>query len=148
MTSDNKRLFYRLLLSSPLSGFLKIIGLNEKKVDSKLAPVLILDLGGGGMRIHARQNFPVTPNLLLEFRFTLFHTEYRCLATIARKLLHSESIYEYGIMFSLDENERQTLLQSINLLNIRLRNSNKLPSCSFCEDEEYEEFYLVSTAVR
>lgn len=144
MTPDNKRNFYRLTLSAPLSGTLKIIGLNDKKLDSNIAIVLILDLGAGGMRIHAKHNFPVTPSLLLEFRFTLFHTEHKCLGTIARKSSHSDTVYEYGIVFSLDENERQALLQNINMLNVKLRHTPRLASCSFASDEERDAFYSLS----
>ncbi|WP_176705880.1 PilZ domain-containing protein [Paenibacillus hemerocallicola] len=146
MTPDNKRNFYRLSLSAPLTGTLKIVGLNEKKLDSKLALVFMLDLGAGGMRIHAHHNFPVTPDLLLEFRFTLFHSEHRCLGTLVRKSSHSDTVYEYGVVFSLDENERQALLQNINMLNIKLRHATKLTSCSFSTDEEIESFYKVSAA--
>lgn len=147
MTVVNKRRFYRLSLSSPLCGTLKLVGLNEKKLDSKLALVFILDIGGGGIRIHAKHNLPVTPHLLLEFRFALFHTEYRCLGTLTRKLLHSDTIYEYGVVFSLDEQERQPLLQSLNLLNVRLRQYPRLSSCSFCSDEEVFSFYSISANV-
>ncbi|MDF2715113.1 MAG: PilZ domain protein [Paenibacillus sp.] len=146
MTPDNKRNFYRLALSAPLTGSLKIIGLNEKKIDSKLALVFILDLGAGGMRIHANHNFPVTPDLLLEFRFTLFHAEHKCLGTLVRKSVYSDTVYEYGVVFSLDENERQSLLQNINMLNIKLRSASRLTSCSFGTDEEIESFYKLSAA--
>ncbi|MDF2721402.1 MAG: hypothetical protein K0Q59_1077 [Paenibacillus sp.] len=139
--TTNKRSFYRLELPVPLSGFLKIIGINEKKIDSKLAPALIYDIGAGGMRVHTKMNFPVNPNVLLEFRFTLFHDEHRCLATIARKSNVSETVFEYGVIFSMDDKSQQSLVQHINLLNIRLRNKIQPTSCSFCSDDEFKQFY-------
>ncbi|PYI55787.1 PilZ domain-containing protein [Paenibacillus flagellatus] len=145
MSSDNKRSYFRLMLPVPLSGTLKIIGLNNKKIDSKLAVVLIHDLGAGGMRIHAKHNFPIHPDLLLEFRFRLFHTEHKHLGTIVRKSSHTDTIYEYGIVFSHDENERQSLLHHLNMLDLKLRSANRLSSCSFCTDEELESFYSPSS---
>ncbi|GAA3404397.1 hypothetical protein ACFFNY_26705 [Paenibacillus hodogayensis] len=144
MSFANKRKFHRLMLAEPLYGTLKIVGLNEKKLDSKLAHMFILDLGAGGVRIHSVHSFPVTPDLLLEFGFTLFHTDHRYLGTITRKSSHSDKVFEYGIAFSLDETERQRLLQSIHLLSIRLRQGAELSSCSFCNDEQYASFYGVS----
>ncbi|MEF3301541.1 PilZ domain-containing protein [Paenibacillus sp. GYB003] len=137
----NKRSFYRMTLPVPLSGTLKIIGMGRQKLDSKLAPVLIRDIGAGGMRMHAKMQFPVSPDLLLEFRFVLFHAEHKCLGTIVRKSILAGDVSEYGIVFSLDENERRQLLQHLNRLHVRLRASAILPSCSFCTDEQYESFY-------
>ena len=146
MTNSNKRSYYRVSLQVPLSGFLKIIGVNEQKIESKSAVILILDLGAGGMRIHAKYNFPVSPNLLLEFQFRLFHTDYKILGTIVRKSQYSDSIYEYGIIFSTGETARQALLHHLNMLHLKLRQVPTLSSCSFSNEEELESFYSNSSS--
>ncbi|MDF2717486.1 MAG: hypothetical protein K0R28_4411, partial [Paenibacillus sp.] len=42
--------------------------------------------------------------------------------------------------------ERQALLQNINMLNVKLRHSPRLASCSFAAEEEMDDFYTLSSS--
>ncbi|MFD0680324.1 MULTISPECIES: PilZ domain-containing protein [unclassified Paenibacillus] len=141
MSKANKREYFRIGLKIPLSAQLKIVGINNILVDTKYARIFVTDISAGGLRVHSKLDLPLNIDLLLEFMFSLFHSELKVLGTIVRKSAISSTMYEYGIRFSLDENQHTLLMGHLNLLSIRLRQSNIISSCSFCSEEEMKQFY-------
>jgi c-di-GMP-binding flagellar brake protein YcgR len=139
--ATNKREYFRLSLQIPLSAELKIIGINQISVDTKYAQIVVVDISAGGLRIHAKIDLPLNIDLLLEFKFSLFDKQMKILGTIARKSMYNQDLYEYGIQFSLNEKDHSVLIGKLNLLHIRLRQTNVVSSCSFCSEEELTDFY-------
>jgi hypothetical protein len=143
MNANNKREYFRLSLQIPLAAELKIIGINQVSVDTKYAQIVVVDISAGGLRIHAKLDLPLHTDLLLEFKFSLFDKQMKILGTIARKSKYDHDLHEYGIQFSLDENTHSILIGKLNLLNIRLRQTKVISSCSFCSEDELKSFYSV-----
>jgi hypothetical protein len=141
MSTANKREYFRIGLQIPLSAQLKIVGINNTSVDTKFASICVTDISAGGLRIHSKLDLPLNIDLLLEFSFSLFNKEMKVLGTIVRKSSLSSSMYEYGVRFSMNETQHTQLMSNLNLLSIRLRQSNIVSSCSFCTEEELNEFY-------
>jgi c-di-GMP-binding flagellar brake protein YcgR len=141
MATHNKREYFRLSLQIPLSAELKIIGINKLLVDTKYAQIVVVDISAGGLRIHAKIDLPLHIDLLLEFRFSLFDKQMKILGTITRKSRYNQELHEYGIRFSLDDNDNSVLIGKLNLLHIRLRQTKVVSSCSFCSEEDLANFY-------
>lgn len=141
MAVTNHREYFRLSLQIPLSAQLKIIGINQIMVDTKYAQIIVVDISAGGLRIHSKLDLPLNIDLLLEFRFSLFDKQMKILGTITRKSIFKPELFEYGIQFSLDEHAHSILIGKLNLLHIRLRQTNVISSCSFCTEEELNDFY-------
>ncbi|MBB3108633.1 c-di-GMP-binding flagellar brake protein YcgR [Paenibacillus phyllosphaerae] len=145
MQMVNKREFFRVDLKIPLSALLKIIAVSGNVTDTKYSKIAIKDISAGGIRMHSRLNLPVHVNLLLEFSFQLFNENVKLIGAITRKTEIAPALFEYGIQFYLDINKERQLISNLNQLTARLRNMDVLSSCSFCSDEELDEFYDEST---
>lgn len=140
MTTTNKREYFRIALTIPLSAQLKIVGINNSEVDTKYASICVMDISAGGLRIRSKLDLPIHIDLLLEFNFSLFQKDIKVLGLIVRKTTLSPALYEYGIRFSLNEQQHSELMGHLNLLSIRLRQSKVISSCSFCTEEEMQQF--------
>ncbi|MFD0694584.1 PilZ domain-containing protein [Paenibacillus sp. GCM10027628] len=142
MPLSNQRENFRINLQIPLSAMFKIIGIHNKATDTKYTKISIKDISSGGIRMHTPLDLPVNMSLLLEFTFKLFSQDIKVLGTITRKNMLHESLYEYGIKFSIaDIQLEQQLMSQLQLLSARLRHTNVLSSCSFCSEEEMAEIY-------
>jgi hypothetical protein len=139
--NDNRREYYRLTLHIPLSARFKIIGYKQTQVNSNSTYIYIVDLSAGGLRMHSKLNLPERESLLLEFRFQLFNRELCVLGSIIRKTRVQGEIFEYGIVFTMDDSVREALLSNLHLLSIRLKNTPVLTSCSFTSEDEVNRFY-------
>jgi hypothetical protein len=93
--------------------------------------------------MHSKLNMPVNDGLLLEFHFQLLNRDLILLGSIVRKSVLPNQIFEYGIVFSLDESTRDLLLSNLHTLSIRLRQTHVLASCSFSSEEDMKQFYEI-----
>lgn len=139
---DNNRKHFRLELHIPLKAEFKIISINNFRVNSKYTNIFIKDLSAGGARIHSKLNFPADGSLLLEIGFIILNTQFKLPGTIMWKKLYLQNlVIEYGIQFSLTENQQKLLLSKLHLLSTLLKNKNRLSNYNFCSDEEITAFY-------
>jgi hypothetical protein len=138
---NNQREYFRIGLQIPLSAQLKIIGINKILVDTKFAQIFVTDISAGGLCIHSKLDLPLHMDLLLEFNFSLFDKQMKVIGTVTRKSNLENALFEYGIQFFIDENLHKELLGKLNLLHVRLRQTNVISSCSFCSEEEMKQFY-------
>jgi hypothetical protein len=137
--ADNKRSFYRLSFEHPLCSDLKIVGAYGKEMESKKTRVVVKDISAGGLRFSTRLNLPPEANMVLEFRFTLLDKEVRTIGVIQRKWEPDDThMIDYGVKFTIFENDEIALSGMINNLAVRLKRSPMLSSCSFCTEEDLE----------
>ena len=47
-----------------------------------------------------------------------------------------KDIFQYGVQFSIDENERTRLIKILNHFSLQLKNNPIVPDCSFIEEEK------------
>ncbi|MFD2385326.1 PilZ domain-containing protein [Paenibacillus xanthanilyticus] len=141
MQPFNKRAFFRVDLKIPLSALLKIISVSGTKTDTKHSRIAIKDISAGGIRMHSKLDLPIHVNLVLEFTFQLFNEPVKVIGAITRKTKLDDALFEYGIQFYLDVNKERQLMAYLNMLSTRLRAQNVLGSCSFCSDDDLDEFY-------
>jgi hypothetical protein len=136
MEFQNKRQFFRLLLPHPLSADVTIIKIKENAIETGNTRVLIEDISPGGLRFVSNIKLPVTHEVILEFRTDILAKTLYLPGYIVRKTDRAMGIYEYGVKFTLDDNDYATLSQLLNLLTIRLKRTPIVSGCRFATEEE------------
>jgi hypothetical protein len=128
----DRRQYFRLNLSSPLCSKMGIIQVYNKTVNTKTARVCIQDIGPGGLRFLSSLQFPINPAVILGFELTLLGQVLHVNGNIVRIKEREDGIWEYGVKFILDENNRSKLIETVNRLSISVHKDLRFLSSNFC----------------
>ena len=117
-----------------------LIRIHGKNVELGRTEVLVEDIGLGGLHFLTDIHLPVHRDIILEFKTEILGKTITMYGSVVwMKELKSE-IYQYGLEFSIDENERSVLTQLLNKLAILLRKNPLVPDCSFVQVDRYTFF--------
>lgn len=137
--NQNLRHYFRLHLDPPLCADMTIVRVNGKMLESGVAPVLILDLGAGGLRFESNLQLPVSENVVLAFETTILQQNVKMLGYVVRCI--SDGVRkEYGVKFTMDEEKIARLSQLINTLAIRKKQNREMTSSRFLTEDKDEYF--------
>jgi hypothetical protein len=93
------------------------------------------DRGKGRMiRLH------VHPAIILEFETEILGTMIKIHGSIVWTKELKADIYQYGVEFLIDENERSDLAKILNRLAVLLRKNPIVPDCRFVQVDRYKFF--------
>lgn len=134
--SEQQRHYFRLKLDPPLCSDMTIITINGKSLETGSAQVLIEDIGPGGLRFLCSLALPVHSQVVLQFETELFSQKVKMHGYIVRHVKLHESINEYGVKFTMDEEKHAELARLINRLAIRLRQGVTPPGGRFFQGDK------------
>ena len=117
-----------------------LIRIHGRKVELGRTDVLIENIGLGGLRFLSDIRLVVNREIVLEFETEILGNMIKMYGTVVWMKEVKPGIYQYGIEFSMDENERSVLTQLLNKLAILLRKNPFVPDCSFVTMDRYHFF--------
>ncbi len=106
-----------------LEADLTILEINGKKVDVGNTKVLVKNIGPGGLCFISNIRFPVKKFIILQFTTQLIGKELKLYGYPVWRGELEHNLYEYGIEFNIDENERTELIRILNQVQIKKRKS-------------------------
>jgi len=131
IAKENQRQFYRLTLDPPLCSDMTIVQIKGKSLETGDARVLIEDLGPGGLRFLSTLSLIKSTQVVLEFKTEVMGEFLKMHGYIVRAAELTDEIMEYGVQFTMGEEEMAQISRLINRLAIRLRQNRNLPSGRF-----------------
>lgn len=135
-----RRMYFRIPFEHPLMATMTLEKVHGRKVNLGKSEVLIENMGLGGLRFLSDLKLPVSREFVLEFQTTILGQKIHVYGYVVWKKELINDIYQYGIEFILDENERMDLAQILNKLAIELKNNRFVPDCSFINISPYNFF--------
>ncbi len=131
----NRRKYNRLHLSFPLSAEMTLIFINGRRVNLGKTEVLIKNIGYGGIKILSTLELPVRADFILQFEATIMNQQVKLNGVIVWKQ-EDNDIYQYGIKFHVNPEEKESLVQLLNKFSSELRKSPVIEGCNFIQENE------------
>ncbi|KMT21827.1 bifunctional diguanylate cyclase/phosphodiesterase [Clostridium cylindrosporum] len=120
---EGRRNFFRINFINLLEVDMTVLTINDKKVNLGYTKALIKDMGPGGLRFISTIRLPIKNNIILQFKTEILAEEinvYGCPKWIEE--VHGD-LYEYGIEFTVDENERTILTGVLHKFEVKMKNN-------------------------
>ena len=144
-TIQDRRNFYRIDLLFPLRSNMTLISFKGKQVTLGKTEVLIEDIGPGGLKFLSTIQLPIHPDIIYQFETIIMNQHITLNGHIVWKN-EVKDIFQYGVQFLMDENERVRLLKILNHFSLQLKNNPFVPDCSFIEEEKFSYLKKWNTA--
>ncbi|MGD9569167.1 MAG: EAL domain-containing protein [Sedimentibacter sp.] len=138
MKPEDRRKFFRISFHKLLESDMTVINLKGKNVNVGNNKVLIKNLGPGGLCFASNIKLPIDSEITLLFKINLLNKEFK---VYGHPLWIDEynNFNEYGIEFTVDENERVELIKILNQVQIKMKKDILFAEGSFvsCTAEVY-----------
>ena len=138
VNQKNRRNYFRIDFKFPLKGTVRLIEMHGKNVESGKTNILIENIGLGGLRFLSNLKFPMHREIVLEFETRILDEHVKLNGYVVWNREVKTGIYQYGIEFIINENERPVKL--LNKLALTLRNTPLPKGCSFLEGNKHSYF--------
>lgn len=139
ISGKNRRKYFRLQLDFPLCTEMTVLKFKNKPLKVGMSKALIQDISLGGLRYISNIDLPVQEDFVL-----LFNTEIlgRKRQFIGHNVWKSESngFYEYGLQFTINNQERDRFAATFNKLTLQLKTNPLLPNCNFLTSNKNKYF--------
>jgi len=123
-----RRKFFRVKFTQLLEGDLTILEIRGRKINVGNTKILIKNMGPGGLCFISNIKFPVVKDIILQFTTELMGNEIKVHGhPVWTKEMDNElyeygiQLHEYGVEFTIDENERMELIRELNMAQIKMR---------------------------
>ena len=140
-SNENRRKYFRILFKYPLIGSMTVHLFNNKPVQIGNSPILIEDIGPGGLCYVTKIKFPINEGFVLGVETKILDTQ---LAFQGHNVWCKEvddGLYQYGFEFNIEETDRTHLLRLLNQFQIKYKKDVFLPSCSFIKISNNAQFF-------
>ncbi|MGJ9459677.1 EAL domain-containing protein [Oceanobacillus sp. CF4.6] len=134
--TKNRRKYFRISLPFPLRAQLTVAELRGREVNVGRTEVIIDDIGPGGLRFLSNMKFPARSDITYKFETTIMNQNISVTGKIIR-IREVKGVHEYGLKFSLDEQERNGLVQLLNHFLIQLRNNPFVANTDMVKDDPF-----------
>lgn len=131
----NRRKYYRIKLTFPLSSKITIISINRKMIELGKTEALIEDIGPGGNSFLSVIDLPVRPDITFQLETKIMNQNITLNGMIVWKQ-EVDGIFQYGLKYLIDENDRGNLVKLLNNFSVQMRNNSLVPNCSFVTNEK------------
>ena len=131
----NRRKYNRLHLTFPLSAQMTLISINGRKVDLGKTEVLVKDIGFGGIKIVSTLELPVRSDFILQFEAMIMNQQVTLNGVIVWKQ-EDNDVYQYGINFDVEPEEKEGLIQLLNRFSSQLQKTPLVDGCHFIQENE------------
>ncbi len=138
---QERRNYFRIQFPELLEAVLSIVEISGKKVGISNTNVLIKNIGPGGLCFISNILFPVRRDIILQFTATLLGKRLRVYGCPVWSGDLDANLYEYGIEFTFDENDRKLLTRLLHQVQIKMKNSRGFKEGSFIKVSMIRYFY-------
>nr|WP_272914310.1 PilZ domain-containing protein [Ureibacillus xyleni] len=130
-----RRKYFRFEFQNPLSGEMTISEVNGKKVQVGKTPILIDNIGLGGLKIRSNLKSPINMNMKFRICFSLLNEQFEVDCQLKWTNEEFLDIYSYGIYFKLSRITQDRLALIINKLSALRRNNLTIPDTEFIYED-------------
>ena len=126
-----RRKYFRVKFPFLLEADMTILEFRGQKMDMGNTKVLVKNMGPGGLCLISNINIPVEKDVILQFTTTLAENEIKVYGFPVWTRETENGLHEYGVCFTIDENERTELTGILNNVQIKIRNNILFAEGSF-----------------
>ena len=106
-----------------------------KQVELGETEVLIEDLGPGGIKFLSTIQLSIRPDIIFQFETTIMDQPIKLYWHIVWKN-EINGIFQYGLQFSINEDERSRLIKMLNDFSFQLKDSSFLSNGCFIRKDK------------
>lgn len=122
-----RRAFYRIELFNPLKSKMTLISFQHQGADFGKTEVAIDNISPGGLKFTSSMQLPVARDVTYQFETTIMNQTIIVNSYVVWKNEKKDGFFEYGVEFSMDEKERDSLQKLLTLFS-----NAKSKSISIC----------------
>ncbi|QQE80955.1 EAL domain-containing protein [Alicyclobacillus sp. SO9] len=126
-----RRRFFRVELQYPIKGKMTVSKIKSKQLNVGYSPVLVYDIGPGGLRVLTDLKLPIGGDLELEFKVQVLGEELQQSGYVVWKQEYSQELFQYGVEFETDETARERLVRLFDELDRVTRSELDIPGTHF-----------------
>ncbi|KNZ41319.1 EAL domain-containing protein [Acetobacterium bakii] len=145
---DERRNYFRLIFHKYLQADLVILKIKEKIMDVGNTKILIRDIGPGGLCFISDIQFPVERAFTLQFETSLLDKKIKVYGNPVHIEELSDHLYQYGVKFSINEDERDNLMKILFEVQIKVKKSTVFEDRSFTADAPADYFKVPGNSAR
>lgn len=128
---EDRRKFFRIKFYQLLEAKSTILELKGKKINVGNTKVLIKNIGPGGLCFISNIKFPVEREVVLQFTTELMEKEVKVYGSPVWVEEVDKNLYEYGVEYTLGENDRDELIKALNQVSVKMKNNIMFADGSF-----------------
>jgi len=127
----NRRKFFRIEFNQLLEADMTVLEIKGKKIKVGNTKVLIKNIGAGGLCFNSNMKLPIETDFILQFKTQLLGKELKVYGCTVWTEEIDDNLFEYGIKFTFDENDRSDIIKELNEVQIKMRNNILFADGSF-----------------
>lgn len=122
MYFKERRKLFRVKFHQPLEADMTIKEIQKKKINIGNIRVLIKNIGAGGLCFISNIRLPLEKDIILQIITELIGQEIKIFGILVWMKEIDCNLYEYGVEFIINENERTDLITILNQVQVKIRN--------------------------
>ena len=138
---EERRKVFRVIMPHLLETDVTVLELKGKKTNVGSTKALIKDMGPGGLGFISDIKFPVNKAITLQFTTHLLNEKLVLNGSTVWTNEINSRIFEYGIQFNMDENDRRKLTKILNSLQIKSKTQPNAIDGDFVTSTSEEYFH-------
>ncbi|RKQ16940.1 EAL domain-containing protein [Ureibacillus endophyticus] len=135
-----KRKYYRFQFPAPIEGEMTIVEVNGKGVNVGKSPILIDNIGIGGVKILSTLKLPVNTQMKFSVKCQILNEIFELTGAIKWFEEVDSCIFTYGLSFEIDQATERRLSSVINRLSSYRRNNKNIPDTAFVYEAASQYF--------
>ena len=132
-----RRKYFRFYFPQHLPATLNISHVNNRKVDSGYATILVENISLGGIRFLSTLKLPVNANVKFNFQIEMMNEYFNLDGTLVYTNEERPDIYAYGVSLQMSEGKRDQLAEIINKMTVFKKLNNNIPDTDLIEQDPY-----------
>lgn len=145
MPQVERREYFRLKFYQLLKADLRILKIKDKKMNVGNTKILIRDIGPGGLRFISNIKFPLEREFTLEFETVLLDKTFKTYGSPMWMEETEENFYQYGVKFSIDEENREELMKILYEIQINKKKNTFFEGDDFTNDSPTVYFNSIAS---
>ncbi|MBM7580148.1 EAL domain-containing protein [Jeotgalibacillus terrae] len=137
---ENRRQYFRIKLPYKMTGAMTITQLAGRPLSIGNTPILIDDIGGGGLSFTGKMELPIRQDVMMKFSFEINGKLFEMTGQCRRKDELKNHLYSYGVEFLIKENDRDKLISALHDLQVHLKEHPYNPIYPYFKEEALEYF--------
>ncbi|RUL48626.1 EAL domain-containing protein [Lysinibacillus antri] len=142
-----KRKYYRFQFPFPIEGEMTIVEVNGKGVNVGKSPVLIENIGLGGVKILSTLKLPVNTQMKFSVKCQILKEIFELTGSIKWIDEEERGVFSYGLSFEINRILEDRLSSIINRLSSYSKKNNSIPDTLFIYEAAYKYFSKQSLQV-
>ena len=133
---QERRNYFRVNILSPMSSQMTLTSIQGKQVELGKTEVLIEDIGPGGLKFLSTIQLPIRPDIQFQFETTIMDQPVKLQGHVVWKN-EVKGIFQYGVHFIIDEDERSSLIKILYNFLLQLKKNPFVPNCGFIKEDRF-----------